>query len=98
VADLDEFLVYKLHATLTGYFQKLDLRLYEKVKSQLGYEQTRPWTSRVTDSRPDVQHREVLGWVHLLERVTEDGVGDVVYAGTTAQLLGRDLGGSTVDG
>lgn len=98
MADLDEFLVYKLHATLTGYLQKLDLRLYEKVKSQLGDEQAGPWTSRVADSRPNVQHRKVLGWVHLLERVTEDGVEDVVYASTTAQLLGRDLGGGTVDG
>jgi hypothetical protein len=29
MADLDELFVYKLHATLTGYFQELDLGFHK---------------------------------------------------------------------
>jgi hypothetical protein len=97
MADLNKLFVYKLHTTLTRYLQKLDLGFYKKIESQFGDEKTRTRTSGVANSRPDVEHREVHSRVHLLERVSENGVEDVVYPGTTAELLCRDLGRGTVN-
>jgi|SRR5690242_654562 len=97
MAYLDELLVYKLNAALAGDLKQLDLRLDKEVKGQLGNEQARSRSGRVSNSRANVQDRQVLCGIDLLQRVAEHRVEDVVDPGTTAKLLGRDLSRSTVN-
>jgi hypothetical protein len=97
MAYFDQFFVYKLHAALAWNFQKLDLGLYEQIEGQLRYKQAGPGAGRVANCCTDIKNREVHCWIDLFQRITKDRVEDVVDPGTTAKLLGRDLGRCTVD-
>jgi hypothetical protein len=97
MANLDQFLIHKLNTTLARNFEKLDLRLNQKVESHLRDKKTRSRTSRVSDRRPDVEGGQVGGRVDRVERATKDGVEDIVDTSTTTELFGGNLSRGTVD-
>lgn len=93
-----QLLVNELDASQTRSLQQLDLRLDQQVEGYLRNEETWPRTSRVSNGCPDVLGREVVGWVDALESSSENVVEDVVDPSSSAQLLGRYVERSSVDG
>lgn len=98
MADLDKLLVDKLHASMAGDFEELDLRLYQEVESHFGNEETRSGTGRVSDGCADIKGGQVGGRIDRLEGATKDRVEDVVDTRAATEFLGRDLGRGTIDG
>lgn len=97
MADLDKLLIHKLYTTMAGNFEKLNLGLDKKVEGHFGDKETRARTSGVPDGSPDVKSGEVRGRVDGVEGAAKHRVEDEVDSSTTTKLLGRDLGGGTVD-
>jgi hypothetical protein len=97
VADLHELFVNEFDTPQTRCFQQLDLRLDEQIEGDLGHEQTRTRTSRVSDGSPDILRRQVVSGVDRFQCLAEDVVEDVVDTGASAELFGRDLERCTFD-
>lgn len=97
VTDLHELFVNELDTPQTRCFQQFDLRLDKQVEGDLGDEQTRTGTSRVSDGGPDILCRQVVSGVDRFQCLAEDVVEDVVDTGASAELFGRDLERCTLD-
>ena len=67
MADFNEFLIYKFHASLTRYFEHLDLWLHKQVEGEFWYKETGSRTSRVSDSCANVKNRKVLCGINGLK-------------------------------
>jgi hypothetical protein len=91
VTDLHELFVYELDASETRSFEQFDLWLDEQIKRNLGNEETRPRTGRVSNGGSDVLRRQVVSRVNRFQRLAKDIVEDVIDTGAAAQLFGRDL-------
>ena len=72
MADLDQFFVDELDATLTRDLQKLDLGLNQQIKGHFGHEQTWSGTGRVANGCADIQGSQVRRGVDRLERAAKD--------------------------
>ena len=92
MADFNKLLVHKLDAPLARYIEHLDLWLYQKIKGEFRNEQARSRPSGVADGGSYVEDREIGGRVDSLERVSKNGIEDVVDPRTTTKFFSRDVG------
>lgn len=97
MTDFHELFVNELDTPQTRCFQQLDLGLDEQVEGNLGDEQTRTRTSRVSDGGPDILCRQVVSGVDRFQCLAEDVVEDVVDTGASTELFGGDLERCTFD-
>jgi len=98
VANLDKLLISELNASQTWGLEQLDLGLDQQVKCNLGHKQGWPRSSRVADGSANIVNTQVFAWVDRVQCRAKDVIKDVVDPGTTAQLLCRNLGRSSIDG